>query len=131
MAKNRQHIIGFYSKIFDDNVCKAMGIDINTTYDIYEEIRIANGLPVGKKTDTERRLGHNYKLENITMMNFGRGKGGINGRIAPILWQLNERATVRLYGFVDVDLAKTTFDHRGKTLYNPNTGAPFVLRDPI
>ncbi|MDJ0579054.1 hypothetical protein [Crocosphaera sp.] len=49
-------VIGFNSKSFDDKLCKAHGVNIDTTFDLLEEIRFASGQP-RKYTRGQTRVG--------------------------------------------------------------------------
>jgi len=125
LIKNESHIIGFNSKSFDDNLCKANGINIETTYDLLEEIRIAAfGSPLWQDTPK----GHSYSLDAIARAN-GYAKTG-SGAMAPMLWQEGKHQKVIDYCINDVKLTVEILKLglAGK-LINPNNGKYLQLRD--
>lgn len=118
------HIIGFNSKSFDDNLCQANGIEIKTTYDLLEEIRVsAFGSPHWEDTPK----GHSYSLGAIASAN-GAAKTG-KGELAPQLWQDGKHQEVIDYCVNDVKLTVELLKLglSGK-LINPNNGEYLQLR---
>lgn len=94
-------VIGFNSKSFDDNLCRANGIKIQTDYDLLNETWLAAGLPE-KYTFGVTKPG--YKLEGLARANFGMGKAG-TGELAPMLYQQGKLEAVEVYCFTDVYLS--------------------------
>jgi len=110
--------IGFNSRNFDDRLLAANGIEIETRYDLLEQVRIAAfGSP--RWQDTPK--GRTYKLDAIAQAN-GMAKTG-SGELAPKLWQLGKKQEVIDYCKNDVkltyDLMKLGLQGR---LIDPNTG---------
>lgn len=124
-------IVGFNSKNFDDKLCKAHGVNIETTYDLLEEIRFASGQP-RKYTSGETRAG--YKLDNIAIANFGFGKNG-SGAMAAILWQQKKQWDVANYLVNDVLLTTKLYKRilSGEPIIDPTDGSELKVEacDPI
>jgi DEAD/DEAH box helicase domain-containing protein len=91
-------IIGFNSQSFDDNLCRANGIDIFTDFDILREVRVASGQPREYVQGQTRR---GYNLDALARANGMAGKTG-EGRLAPIWWQRGEHQRVIEYCLSDV-----------------------------
>ena len=109
---------------FDDNLCRANGIQIQTTYDLLSEVRIASGQPphyVKGKT----RAG--YSLERLAQENLGYGKSG-QGALAPLLWQRGNYGAVADYCLGDIHITRVLFNRRLR-LIDPNSGAVLILRE--
>lgn len=124
LVNNESQIIGFNSKQFDDNLCKANGIKIKTTYDLLEEVRLAAfGSPLWQDTPK----GHSYSLDAIARAN-GMTKTG-SGALAPQLWQEGKHQEVIDYCVNDVKLTVELLNLglKGK-LINPNNGKYLQLR---
>jgi DEAD/DEAH box helicase domain-containing protein len=124
LVNNESVIVGFNSKPFDDNLCKANNINITTTYDLLEEIRItAFGSP--RWQDTPK--GFSYSLDAIARSN-GMAKTG-SGALAPQLWQEGKHQEVINYCINDVKLTKHILELglEGK-LVDPNTGDLLKLK---
>ena len=124
LINNESVIVGFNSKKFDDNLCKANNINITTTYDLLEEIRIA---AFGSPDWQDTPKGFSYSLDTIARAN-GRAKTG-SGALAPQLWQEGRKQEVIDYCVNDV---KLTFQLlmlglEGK-LKDPNTGELLRLK---
>lgn len=117
-------IIGFNSKQFDDNLCRANGIDVITTYDLLEEIRL---VAFGSTRWEDTPEGHNYSLDAIAKAN-GMTKTG-HGALAPQLWQEGKHQEVIDYCVNDVKLTVELLNLglKGK-LINPNGGRYLKLR---
>lgn len=115
-TQNRQHIIGFNSRAFDDQLLAANGINVKTTYDLLEQVRIAAGYPATYvKNVTPRGL----DLGSLALNNLGEGKTG-RGDLAPILWQQGRHQEVIDYCKNDVMLVKKLMDKVTEgTLINP------------
>ena len=121
LVKEREHIIGFNSRYFDDELCRANGIEVTTTYDILVEVRRATGQP-DEYVRGQSRSG--YSLNNLVRANCGVTKSG-DGAQAPQLWQDGKIGSVVDYCLRDVMLTKRLLDRR--TLKNPNGGERFEL----
>lgn len=119
-------VIGFNSRNFDDKLLAANGIEVETRYDLLEQIRIAAfGSP--RWQDTPR--GRTYKLDAIARAN-GLAKTG-TGELAPKLWQQGKKQEVIDYCVHDT---KITYDLmrlgiQGR-LIDPNTGEALKL-EPV
>lgn len=124
LVNNESQIVGFNSKQFDDNLCQANGIEIKTTYDLLEEIRLsAFGSPHWEDTPK----GHSYSLGAIASAN-GAAKTG-SGDAAPQLWQDGKHQEVIDYCVNDVKLTVELLKLglAGK-LINPNNGEYLLIR---
>jgi len=93
-------MIGFNSVRFDDRVCKANGLEVETHYDLLDELK--QGIPHGS---TWKGL----SLDNLSKINFGASKTG-HGALAPVLWQQGKVAQVVDYCLEDVRLLKLLID---------------------
>ena len=62
-------MIGFNSLSFDDKLCKAHGIEVETTYDILCEVRQATGQPPFYAKGFTRA---GYNLDALAKANLGR-----------------------------------------------------------
>lgn len=112
-------IIGFNSRNFDDALCLAHGLYINTGYDLLEQIRIA---AFGSNDWRETPPGHSYKLDALARANGIPPKTG-SGELAPILWQTGKKQEVIDYCLHDLAITKAVLELglEGK-LVNPNNG---------
>ena len=121
---NESQIIGFNSKNFDDKLCQTNGINITTTYDLLEEIRIA---AFGSPDWQDTPKGFSYSLDAIARAN-GRVKTG-SGALAPQLWQEGRKQEVIDYCINDVKLTVEILrlGLKGK-LKDPNTGELLRLK---
>lgn len=93
LAGQRQHVIGFNSSRFDDQLLAANGVEVITTYDVLAELRAVVRDP--------RAPGR--KLDDICRVNLGAEKTG-SGALAPVLWQRGKRGAVIDYCMRDVML---------------------------
>jgi hypothetical protein len=110
LMNERDILVGFNSRAFDDNLCFANGFNIapEKSYDILIEVWLARGL--GDKFDADKA--HQYLglgLDNLAQENLGRGKTG-NGALAPIQWQQGKYGIVTDYCLADVELTKGLLD---------------------
>ena len=124
IAQKSLVVVGFNSKQFDDELCKANGIDVKTDYDLLEEIRIAAfGSPDWQSTPK----GFSYSLDAISKAN-GMAKTG-HGALAPQLWQDGKHQEVIDYCLNDVKLTVQILELgiKGK-LIDPNTGKYLKLK---
>lgn len=108
LAASRDHIIGFNSSSFDDNLCKAHGIEITTTYDLLVEARLASGQPAAYTKGVTRK---GFGLNDLAELNWGLGKTG-DGSRAPELWQRGRQWEVIDYCMTDVWLTCLLFGIR-------------------
>ena len=118
-AEQADQIVGFNSKSFDDNLMKANGVKITTTFDLLEEIRIAAyGSPHWQDMP---KKGYSYSLGRIGEAN-GFPKTG-TGELAPQLWQQGRKEEVIQYCLNDVRITHSLYNLflEGK-LKDPNTG---------
>lgn len=96
------NVIGFNSRFFDDGVLDAHGLNVKTSFDLLEEVRLASGQP-SEYVPGVTRAG--YTLDHCAMSSLGVGKiGGITGAKAPVLWQQGYRSQVINYCMNDVML---------------------------
>ncbi len=123
----REHVIGFNSCAFDDKLCAAHGIVVETTYDALQKVRSAvSKLP---KIPGAGRPGISLEAMAMAMAmamaNLGRGKTG-NGADAPLLWQRGRLGELVSYCLHDVQVTKALFDRR-EQLKDPNSGQLMCL----
>lgn len=122
----RDHIIGFNSLSFDDNLCRATGLTgFKTDYDLLCEVRVASGQPPHYVPSITRG---GYSLGALAQANLGVGKSG-SGELAPKLWQQGKMGAVIDYCLRDVQLTKRLFDlAQADQLVDPTNGQRLSLR---
>jgi hypothetical protein len=117
-------IVGFNSKSFDDRLMAANGIQVQTDYDLLEEIRLAAFGSI-RWQDTPR--GRSYALGKLGEAN-GCPKTG-SGELAPELWQRGQYEAVLQYCLNDVKITRILLEKGLEgTLLDPNTGSLLKLR---
>lgn len=138
-----EHVFGFNSIGFDDEVCASNGLKVKTTYDILREFYRAAGLdpnPDWKGMSARKKAGDKeaeallnqykgYRLEDICQANFGVGKSG-NGQNAAKLWQQGKYGQVSNYCLRDVWLEKQIVDRRDCLISPVDRGVELYLREP-
>lgn len=105
LADKRNPVVGFNSKAFDDCLCEANGLKVETEYDLLVELWKAAGLAPQFVYPTHIGFG----LDATAKANLGRGKTG-HGALAPVLWQCGEIGRVIDYCLDDVRLLKELVD---------------------
>lgn len=103
-------VCGFNSSRFDDEVCKANGITIKTTYDLLLESWRAAGLDPDysfpKDDPPERRAKYaGFKLEDLARANLPYGKS-LSGSKAPEEWRKGNYRKVLDYCLGDVEITR-------------------------
>lgn len=119
LVTDATQVIGFNSTSFDDNLMFANGINIRTTFDLLEQVRIsAYGSPAWQ--DCPR--GCTYKLDALAQANLDYRKTG-SGELAPVLWQQGKYQEVIEYCKNDVRILRDLYYLflQGK-LKDPNNG---------
>jgi hypothetical protein len=117
-------VIGFNSKGFDDKLLSYNGIEVETTYDLLEEIRYA---AYSSRSWEDCPKGHSYKLDTIAQAN-GMAKSG-SGELAPKLWQDGKHQEVIDYCLHDcVITAKLLNLGLNGQLIDPNTNSKLQLK---
>lgn len=106
LVKEREHIIGFNSFLFDDVLCKANKIEVRTTFDVLLHLRKATGQ---RMLYTHGVTKPGFNLDNLAKLNFGTGKTG-HGAQAPALWQTGHIGQVIDYCLADVALTRQLFE---------------------
>lgn len=99
LCSRREYIIGYNSKNFDDKLLEANNLYIQTTYDLYREIKKASG--------SKKRSG-GYSLNNVAKVNDIGSKTEV-GDEAPKLWQRKEVGRLINYCIRDVELTRDLF----------------------
>lgn len=124
IVDSEKDIVGFNSKSFDDFLLKSHGIEIETTYDLLEEIRLA---AFGSSDYRDTPKGFSYSLDVISKANNCQKTG--RGDLAPQLWQDGKTQEVINYCLNDVKITKLILKLglEGK-LIDPNTGEFLQLR---
>ena len=111
-------IWGFNSKNFDDNLCLAYGMEVNSNKDFLEIIRVA---AYGSANWKDQPKGYSYSLGAIAQAN-GLAKTG-SGELAPKLWQDGKYQEVINYCLNDcIITAKLINLFEAGKLVDPNTG---------
>ena len=124
LAAKAVNVIGFNSRNFDDRLMAANGINITTTYDLLEEVRIAAGFEAHRESVPK---GFSYSLDAIARAN-GTQKT-CSGALAPVLWQQGRKLAVIDYCLNDVHITKLLLNlGLAGELADPNTGNLLQLR---
>jgi len=105
LANRADEIVGFNSIGFDDSLCQAHGIHIETTYDLMVEVRRAAGEPLSGPCT------RGYNLAQLAKRNLGRDKTG-HGADVPVLWEAGKRQEVIDYCLNDVMLLVDLYQRR-------------------
>lgn len=105
LANQADKIVGFNSISFDDGLCKAHGIHIETTYDLMVEVRRAAGEPISGPCTP------GYNLARLAKVNLGRKKTG-HGADVPVLWEAGKTQEVIDYCLNDVILLHDLYQRR-------------------
>lgn len=127
LVAEREIIIGFNSKFFDDKLCLVNDLKVETTYDLLSEIRVASGQPPGYVYGQTRK---GYSLEALAKANLGIGKSG-SGALAPELWQRGKFGTVISYCLNDVAITRKLFElGLSGDLKDPTNGERLELPTP-
>ena len=124
LADDADGVIGFNSRNFDDKVMAAAGIEVTTTYDLLEEVRLA---AYGSTSFQDAPKGHSYALGKLAAAN-GCLKNG-DGANAAIEWQNGLHKKVVDYCMNDVLISANILKLglQGK-LRNPNNKDRLRLR---
>lgn len=119
LIDDRDLIVGFNSKKFDNSLCEANGIKIDHKphYDIL--VQIARAV----HPHTEKPYFKDCGLSNCCKANFNTQKSG-DGALAPVQWQNGEIGSVIDYCINDVRLTKKLFDKimQGHPIVSPKDG---------
>ena len=115
-------VIGFNSSRFDDKVCMASGVTVETTYDLRFEILAALNLD---------QYARGLNLDRIAKANLPAGKTG-HGAQAPVDWQKGRYGHVINYCLEDTRITKRLIKRIIDTggLNDPRTGLPFSIAPP-
>jgi hypothetical protein len=125
LVLERQEIIGHNSRMFDDKLLAAHGINVATTYDTCEEAKLA--------AQSQHRTRYNpkwggFKLQDLCVDNEIEGKR-IKGSDAPKLWQMGQIGTVINYCMGDTMRTYKLFMKRRKLHCKAIEGV-LELREP-
>jgi hypothetical protein len=125
LIDQRDSLVGFNNKNFDDNLCRAHGLilDEKKSYDLMVEIKIADGLK-------PNAIVKGYSLDNIAKVNGIQTKTE-SGAMAPVMWQRKQIGRVIDYCLLDVFITKEIFllAYEGK-IKSLKTGRYLKLRMP-
>ena len=124
-----RRVVGFNSLAFDDVVCAAAGVPVQTTYDLLVECWVAAHLPpVFQNSPTHGGFG----LDALAYANLREQKSG-HGARAPVDWQRGRIGTVIDYCVQCVRLTKLLLDKaliHGFVNDPRNPGALLNMRTP-
>ena len=123
LANQADEIVGFNSIGFDDPLCQAHGIQIQTTYDLMTEVRRAAGEPLSG------RCTPGYNLARLSQVNLGRDKTG-HGAKVPALWQAGKKQQVIEYCLNDVMLLHDLYQRRTHLIDRVQYGDVVLHCDP-
>lgn len=123
LVNQADEIVGFNSLGFDDPLCQAHGIHIETTFDLMVEVRRAAGEPLSGKCTP------GYNLARLSEVNLGRQKTG-HGSKVPDLWQAGEKQAVIDYCLNDVELLRDLYFRRTRLIDPVRYGDVVLHCDP-
>lgn len=135
-------IIGFNSLIFDDLLCQAKGINVNTDYDLLREI-LGEVINLGLYTKykdywqykdivAEYPIVANYTLEALTKANLSENFQSASYEPASILWQSGEYQKVIDDCLHKILQIKKLYDlHSKDKLFDPVYSRPVSRKFPI
>lgn len=127
LVNSAPFIAGFNNKMFDDKLCEAnkISIDSNKSIDVKLMIQRAFG-----KLGNKRRAG--FELDNLCKLNEIKSKTEDDGAFAPKLWQDGKKGRVISYCLNDVFMLKSLFDKilLKKPIIGP-AGNSVTVNDPI
>lgn len=123
LANQADEIVGFNSIGFDDPLCQAHGIHIETTYDLMVEVRRAAGEPLSGSCT------QGYNLARLSEVNLGRNKTG-HGADVPVLWQASEKQRAIDYCLNDVMLLVDLYQRRTRLIDPIRCGNVLLHCDP-
>jgi hypothetical protein len=106
LADQADLIIGFNSISFDDKLCKANGINIQTDLDVLIQVRRLTGQGSGFYQYGVTRKG--YSLKDIARENLTINKS-LSGELAPVQWQKGFKKQVIDYCLLDVKILKQIY----------------------
>lgn len=107
LVDKQNTIIGYNSLAFDNNLCRANGLNVpdEKSFDLLVQIWKAAGLSETFQYPTHM----GYGLDAVSAVNFNTKKTG-NGALAPVYWQRGEYGKVIDYCLNDVILTKALID---------------------
>lgn len=120
-------VVSFNGIGFDDQLCRAHGMQVKSGYDLLVEVWFSSGL--GPQFQYPSHAG--FGLDAICEKN-AIGKKSGHGALAPVLWQQGKRGAVIDYCLQDVRLTKLLLDRvlsRG-AIQCPKTGNALDMRFP-
>lgn len=123
LVADRELIIGFNNRRFDDKLCAANGITIpdEKAYDMLQELWRAANLSDSTYSSATHA---NFGLDRTCRVNLGLAKSG-TGALAPILYQRRQLGQLVDYClndiFLEVELLELIVQNRGK-LIDPRSG---------
>ncbi len=126
LVNRRQIVSGFNVVKFDNQICKAFGVEIPNwkTFDIYREALIGNGI------DPEQPTRGGRNMNEFARVNFGGAKTA-NGADAPKMFQRGEMMKLINYCLSDVMIERRLFMRAIEgTLIDPVTGNVLALNIP-
>jgi hypothetical protein len=123
LVNEAEQIVGFNSIGFDDPLCQAHGLHIETTYDLMVEVRRAAGEPLSG------RCTPGYNLARLSEVNLGRKKTG-HGADVPVLWQAGKKQEVIDYCLNDVMLLVGLYQRRTHIIDPVRYGDVILHCDP-
>jgi len=129
LVNQRDVIAGFNSLAFDNNLCRANGIEIDDakSYDLLVEIWDAVGL--GRAFTSADHKG--FGIDACSLANFGEGKTS-DSAMAPVWWQRGEIGNAIDHGLRDTRMTKRLLDtvmHNG-LICHPKEPVMIDVRKP-
>lgn len=121
-AKNADVVIGFNSRNFDDKILKAHDMPLETTYDLFEEVKVASGQ---SRRGVARK---GYGLDSLAVANNLAAKR-FGGALAPVMFQRGKLKELEDYCLGDVAVTRDLFLSRAN-LIDPTNGRVLKLAEP-
>jgi DEAD/DEAH box helicase domain-containing protein len=119
IVNEADQVVGFNSYFFDDWLCAAHGVKVQTDFDLLCEIRILSGQPPEYVRGVTRG---GYSLNAICLAN-GIGSKSGSGAAAPMWWKEGKYDRVIRYCKQDVFLTRSLYElYLERNIVDPTTG---------
>lgn len=101
LQKQRDFLIGFNNKKFDNNLLRANGLELKPSFDVLRALWRSSGLNPDEFTDNHK----GYGLEQLAILN-KVGRKPNSGFYAPLMWQQGREQEVIDYCLHDVEMVR-------------------------
>lgn len=122
IVKKRKTIVGFNSLSFDDPICRLQGIEVESTFDIYERMVTA------VKHHAKHKIRTGYSLDSLGQKNLGQGKYKTKGGSVRESWEKGDIEGLAKYCLQDVRLTVELYKRR-RNIKDPNNNQKYDLEN--